>query len=754
MKRTLLAACGLTLFMAPLCTAALAADNSGPVDISTINGSAIETVTVTAEKRVQREIDVPTSLSVVTAKDIQDKNMIAVSDLSTRLPNVQISGSSLYPQITIRGVTSQVSGGNPGFAPAAAVYVDDVYQGRDRATNLPMSGISQIEVLRGPQGTLYGKNTIAGAINISTIKPGDEFIALGDFQVGNIGFEQATGTVSGPLGDDLAASVSGVYRHRNGWIRNTFNGKGLNYDRAWGGRTRFVYTPTDKLSIDIGADYLDEDDTESSITYDYTILQGLAQLLPFAPWNSQPYYNPRSRKESLNSPEYGHRKVHGVSAKIDYDLDGVRLTSISAIRGYTSASAFDTDGTAINIDNETWVNNANQFSQEVRLTSTSEGPFQWIAGGYYYHENERSVFTLFIHDQFPTFLLSLPSLPPGYLDYSLNKSQVVENSFAGFLSATYDITSQLRLAAGIRFTEDKKTLHFSQTPLGASPISVASILLVTVPPRVEKISENEPSYDVSLTYKFTDNQVGYAKIARGYKSGGFNVWAVTPPFNPATDRLAFKPEFLTEYEAGYKANYLDGHLSLRSAVFYDNYTNKQEQEEDPLVLSIVVRNAAKARIYGAEFEVDAIPFDGLTLSGTLGLLHGTYVAFPDAGASNSCNCFDGNHVALAPDWETTLAAQYEHAIDGWDGHTVFARVEWMSQAKSYTEPSNSVRYESTPYSLLNARVGVEGDHWGLYAWGKNLANTFHSAGGSYLLIDYSKNINIPRTFGLELSLKN
>src|SRR5271154_4557224 len=160
----------------------------------------------------------------MTAEDIAAKNINAVSDISTRMPNVEISGSSLYPSITIRGVTSQVSGTNSGFAPAAAVYVDDVYQGRDRATNLPMSGIQQIEVLRGPQGTLYGKNTIAGAINITTLRPDNDFVAYGDAQYGNLDYTQLTGTISGPIVDNtLAASLSGVYRSRDGYVHNEFD---------------------------------------------------------------------------------------------------------------------------------------------------------------------------------------------------------------------------------------------------------------------------------------------------------------------------------------------------------------------------------------------------------------------------------------------------------------------------------------------------------------------------------------------------
>ncbi len=398
MKRVLLSACALAALLAGPVFAAEASDT---------NATTVETLIVTAEKRSQPEIEVPTSLSVVTAKDIQDKELNAVSDISNRLPNVQIGGSSLYPAITIRGVTSQVSGGNPGFAPAAAVYVDDVYQGRDRATNLPLSGITQIEVLRGPQGTLYGENTIAGAINISTLKPSDQVVAMADAKVGNLGYYEADGTVSGPIANNLAASISGVFRHRNGWIHNAFDNVDLNYDHAWGGRLRVIYTPNSKLTIDLRGDYLHEDDTESTLTSDYSTIEAL----PFPPFNTIPIFNPMTRTESVNAPEYGHRQVYGGSAKIDYDFGGVALTFISAARGYTSSSAFDTDGTPLNIDSETWVNNANQYSEEVRLASTAPSRFQWILGAYLYHESESSVFHLFIGDQFPTLLLGLPFAP-------------------------------------------------------------------------------------------------------------------------------------------------------------------------------------------------------------------------------------------------------------------------------------------------------------------------------------------------------
>jgi iron complex outermembrane recepter protein len=708
----------------------------------------INTVVVTAQKRKERLVDVPSSISVETQQDIEKKDLISLSDMSARMPNVQISGSSLYPAITIRGVSSAVSDTNPGFAPAAAVYVDDVYQGRDRATNIPLSGVQQIEVLRGPQGTLYGKDTIAGAINITTLKPGRQFVAFADEQYGNLGFEQLTGTVSGPITDDVSASASIVYRHRDGDIHNAFNGRDLGYDDAWGGRLRAIYRPTSNLTIDLEADYLKEDDTESYLTTDYSVLK----MLPFPPYSTAATFNPRTRTEAVDGPEYGKREVHGFSARVDYQFGGVELTSISATRGYNAPSAFDTDGTMLNVDYETWANSATQFSQEFRLTSSRPGPFQWIAGAYYYHEKENSDFFLNVGDDFPAFLFGLGFLPPGYHDAGEEKGTVVEDSYAGFLSASYDITPRLRLAGGARFTDDQKNLHFFQLPVGNASPSVVSFLLVNIPPRVENLSEQEPSFDASLTYKFTPDQVGYIKFSRGYKAGGFNLFAITPPNNP-NNSLSFRPEFLNNYEIGFKGDWWGGRLSVNAAGFYDDYTNKQEQVENTGTLGIIVRNAASARLYGAELEVDAVPLPGLTLSGTLGALHGTYVSFPDAGAANACNCFNGNRLADAPDLEVSLAADYRHDIPSWNGVAGVGRIEAVYQGSSFPDANNTPAYESEPFTLLNARVGLQADHWGFYLWGKNLTDVYHLTGGDFQIITIGRHVNLPRMFGLELEVR-
>jgi iron complex outermembrane recepter protein len=704
-------------------------------------------VIVTAEKRAQRLIDVPASISALTARDLKNKHLIALSDLSQQVPNVLISGSSLFPSVVIRGIGS-ASGGNPGFAPAATVYVDEVYQGRERAENVPVCGISQVDVLRGPQSTLYGKNTIAGAINVTTQAPTSQPHASIDGQFGNLNFGQFCGTVSGPVAsDNLRFSLNGLYRHRDGDILNVFNGKHLNFDDAAGIRARAIYDASPNLTFDISADYLHETDTESDLTTDYSAFKLLGP-----PYSTSPTFDPRTRTESVNSPEAGARDVGGVSARINYNFPDARLTSISAYRAYTSIYAYDSDGSALNEDAQNNTDNAEQFSQELRLTSTRGGPLQWIVGGYYYYENLHDTFTTHFLDQFPALLLGLPPLPHGYDDSNEAKANVVENSYAGFASANYSFTPQLVLTAGVRYTIDDKTLHFSQLnnyTMPAGAISIGSFLLAHIPPRIDTISESVPTYDASLSYKFTTDMVGYLKYSHGYKAGGFNAFVITPPFNPKLS-LGFKPEFLDNYEAGFKGEWFDHHLSLDLAAFYDNYTNKQEIVENIAVLGFTVENAAKARTYGLEIEADAKPFPGLDLTADIGLLKATYLSFPNAGSGLN---FTGHELAGARPWDGNFAAQYEHELGFAQGYSGLARLEIFHSDAYFSDPNNSPGFETKPYTYVNARLGVESDDgvWGFYLWGRNLTDAFVLSGGYISLPLTARAVNLPRTFGFELS---
>jgi iron complex outermembrane recepter protein len=708
------------------------------------SGSDVETVIVTAEKRSERLIDVPTSISVVTAEDIQDKTMIQLSDIAIQVPNVQFQGSSLFPNIVIRGVGS-ASGTETGVDPAAVVYVDGVYQGRERAENIPLAGVQQIEVLRGPQGTLYGENTIGGAINITTVKPDGQERAEGDIMFGNLGYVQTSAFVTGALTDNLFTSITGTYRNRDGFIHNAFDNSNLDYDRDAAGRVRFVWDATSRLTVDFSADYLHENDSESLLTTSY--VSPFSLIFPF------PKLQPNSRTEYVNSPENGRREVYGGSVHAAYDFGGSKFDSITSYRGYTSSYAFDSDGTPISFDAENDLDNANLFTQEFRLTSTDSGPFQWITGAYYSHQRLVDSFDNIFYAPLAT-LFGLPGATPSYSDQVTSRGRIISNEYALFANASYEITDRWKIQAGFRYSIDQKNLVYSQldTGLTGGPVGLGCIVLQCMPYANPHLEEHVPTGDISLTYKIDDNQSAYAKFSRGYKSGGFNAYLNTAGFNPATD-FKFLPEYLNNYELGYKSSLWNGLLTLNGDVFYDDYSNKQEEVENIAAVSLVVKNAAQATIYGAELEADVHPLDGLTFSGTLGLLHTRYGLFDNAGSPAPCDCDTGNSLPGAPQLQATLAAQYEHYIPGWDGWAGMIRVEGLHQSHSFTDPENTVSLINKPLDLLNGRLGVENGTWGFYLWGNNLTGTYHLAGGLSELVAVARGVNLPTTYGGEITFK-
>ena len=709
------------------------------------SGSNVETIIVTANKRAERLIDVPTSISVVTAQDIQDKTMIQLSDIAVQVPNVQFQGSSLFPNIAIRGIGSP-SGTQTGVDPSVVVYVDGVYQGRERAENIPLAGIQQVEVLRGPQGTLYGENTIGGAINITSVKPDGEERAEGDIMFGNLGYVQTSAFVTGALTDNLFTSITGTYRNRDGFIHNDYDNSNLNYDRDAAGRVRFVWDATAHLSFDISADYLHENDSESLLTTSYVFPYYLA-------FPSLPAIQPNSRTEDVNSPEFGRREVYGGSVHAAYDFGSMKLDSITSYRGYTSSYGFDSDGTNIALDAENDLDNANLFTQEIRLTSTDVGPFQWIAGAYFSHQRLVDSFDNIFYGPLAS-LFGVPLVGPGYTDTGTSRGRIMSNEYALFGNASYEITSHWKVEAGFRYTIDQKNLVYSQlqTSLTGGPYGLVCGVLQCITYANPHFEEHVPTGDISLTYKIDDNQSAYVKFSRGYKAGGFNAYLNTFGFTGGSNYL-FQPEYVNNYELGYKSSLWNGLLTFNGDIFYDDYSNKQEAVENIATVSLVVKNAAQATIYGAELEADLHPLDGLTLSATTGLLHTRYGQFNDAGASNACDCDTGNQLPSAPTFQGTIAAQYEHEIPGWDGWAGMIRVEGIRQSSSFTDPENSPDLANKGANYVNGRFGIDNGTWGFFVWGNNLTGTYHLSGGLNELVAVARAVDPPTTYGGEITFK-
>jgi iron complex outermembrane receptor protein len=301
--------------------------------------SALEEIVVTAQKRDERLIDVPLSVSVVNDEYLADRTTYFLTELGEKLPNV-VAGGPYSASFTIRGITSSSAGS--GFAPSMGVNVDEVFMGRDRSFDTSVVDVQQVELLRGPQGTLYGKNTIAGTINVTSKRPTNEFEAIGNVRYGNDDLVELRGTLSGPIVEDKFLVRANLFsRQRDGFIENRTLGKDVNDTDNWGGRIMAVIAPSDALGIELRADYYDQDDNSGTSE---TLRTPDGSVLPFPPFTTVPPQSGTDRVVDQDVLTFSQREVKGYSAKIDYDFERFTLTSITAWREQESDQLFDNDG--------------------------------------------------------------------------------------------------------------------------------------------------------------------------------------------------------------------------------------------------------------------------------------------------------------------------------------------------------------------------------------------------------------------------
>jgi len=645
-----------------------------------------------------------------------------------------------------------VLGAETTVSPALA-QVDEVYQGRDPTFNTILNDVARVEVLRGPQGTLYGKNTIGGAINIVTQEPTNEFDAFGDFTYGNLDLVQLRGTLSGPIVEDkLMTRLSLVYRDRDGFLDNTFTGDKLNDTEAWGGRLVIASELTDSIRLRLSGDYFKEEGTDALELESLIPAPG-----PFTPafLSSFPPQDPLDNVIALDKPDFAMRELYGVAGRIDWDLGGSTLTSITAYREYTSSFHDDSDALPFDAFDVGREENAENFSQELRLTSTTESPFTWILGAYYYVENIENVRDIRTGPDFPFFLAGVfaPIFFPGYVEeMALTSSTIESSSYAFFGSATYEILDGLHLAGGLRWTHEQKDFFYRQFHTLVDPGgSIIGAFAVPIGPVTEDYKDGRLTGDASISYDFTDDHVGYFRYARGFKAGGFQTDVISPPFDPA-DPLGFDPETVNNYEVGFKSYWLDRKLSLNLAAFYLDWKDKQEQIFTGL--SFLIRNAAVASSRGAEVEFVAKPVDGLTFDFNAAYLYAKYDEFP-TNPDREGQVFFG-----LPRWSGSAGLEYVSPPIYNSGVELYARGDVIYRSdinRNTAAPIIDVNEEITTF---NARAGVQDPdgHWGLYLWGRNLSDEVRVGGGNFFPFPFAtiqtRGPALGRTYGVELRLHN
>ncbi|MFT4053484.1 MAG: TonB-dependent receptor [Novosphingobium sp.] len=695
-------------------------------------------IIVTARKRDESLQDVPISISAIGDAELAKKGVTQLRNLEYSVPGVTFTDQgSAFGGFGIRGIFTLVRNG--GIESGVGVYVDGVYQGRNSSSNSDIFDVANVQVLKGPQGTLFGRNTVSGAISITTKAPTNDFEGSVKVSAGNLDMRSASAMLSGPIvKDKLLVRVSGSLVKRDGYTLNLYDGKKLDSQDRLGGRMRLRYLATDDLTFDLEVDG----------ARDRGLVNRGGYLISGAQGSS---YNPAAEYAQLSDPRvtsvdnfglgsYEHRDVWGASLNAEYKFgDGFALTSTTAYRDGSFTTASDFDGTASDISGGYTSSSSKQFTQELRLatpTATGTGfagdAFDVVVGAFYIHQDTDGVLASQLGTGCTELTCPIFAAPVTFGP----TSRIRTNSVAGYASLNWRVVDGLTLTGGLRYTWEQKKLDFRQA--GAPAIGIP-----TIPQTFMKRHENNLSPTLSAVYKVTPDISLYGTVSRGYKSGGFNADAV------ANLDIEFGAEKVTNYEAGFKTSLFDRRVTFNASVYYQDYSDLQVQQFVGAVQQVT--NAASANIYGAEVELNAKVTDRLTLNGSFSRIDAKFADFPNA--TRAGENFKGNYLPSAPKYTADFSAEYTMPMG--DSADAFVRGNWSYRGAQYFQANNAAFTYQRGYSLFGARVGLnlQDGKYQIAAFADNIGDKLYATNRLPFLGTQMGFWGAPRTYGVEATAK-
>jgi iron complex outermembrane receptor protein len=709
--------------------------------------SQIEEIVVTAQKRNESAQSVPVSITAFSGEMLERQGVSSVDGLAVVTPGLsfgRVGPGAGTP--FLRGVGSNIT--SPGSEAAVSTYVDNVYIGSQYAAIFSFNNIAGIEVDKGPQGTLFGRNATGGVIQITTKDPSHD--PSGDARIGYGNFNTIDATAYGATGltDTLAADLAFYYhRQKDGWGKNVFTGEDVFTAKNLALRSKWLWAPSDDTKLTFIADYSkDRQDVGTA----HGILAGSLFRPPGPAGNPGPYLvtDLGFYDVSLNRRSYSTSRQYGASLKAWHDLGGAEVVSITAYRKAEVHGPIDNDGTPADwkfLDTNPW---SETFSQEVQLLSSTDtdSKLSWIVGAFYYHDKATDN---------PISLIGYGYSALAPVDIYVYQTT---NSFSAFGQATYALADHTHVTVGLRDTADYRETQGTQTLRLATPV----VLAKTTQPgstiasaRTAKFSQ--PTFKLALDHNFSPTALGYVSWSRGFKAGVFNT--VTLNSDPV------KPEVLDAFEAGLKSDWLDRRLRVNLSAYYYDYKNLQVQQF--INGFYTLNNAAKAEIKGMDFEVTALPVRGLTLQLSGTLLDPTYKSFPGGPAYTAVPItsvnpnggmggyllapadLSGKQMIYASKRTLNFSTQYTWSREQGD-ISLFAVAQYRS--KYFFDPQNGVGQPS--YTQINASVvwtSPKGD-LDVKLWGNNLtdekvhATITRSTGGD------GTTPQAPRMFGASLGV--
>ena len=797
--RYLLCATSLVALATPAYAQERSASEGDADTASTTAGEADQTgladITVTARRRAEDAQRIPGSLSVVSGALLDRSYTVNTQQLSQLVPSLNYSSANpRNTAFTIRGLGSSVvavSQANDGLEPGVGFYVDQVYHARPATAAFDFSDIQQIEVLRGPQGTLFGKNSTAGAINITTRAP--SFTSGGDAELsyGNYNFVQAKAAATGPINDNLAFRVSAVSTRRDGVIDNVRTGAKENAIGNQAVRGQLLYKPSDLFQLKLSADFTNFEsecctqvyyrvatrDVPRTATRQFAGPTGLAAQFNYAP----PSTNPYDRVTDIDAQLGVNTNEGGVSAIANWKLGGTTLTSVSAWRFWNWDAANDRDYTGIPIQTEQHIpSRQDQYSQELRLASNGDLAINYVGGLYFFRQRVIGRPISIYGPAAARYLIGTTTgtnatpVPANLLDgYGTDgRTDFQSNSYAAFGEVNWRPVDRLTLTGGLRYTYEQKTGTYDTFVFGGPVTSNTALInarlsILRGQTYSAKVNNGALTGRADIAWQATDNVLGYASYARGDKSGGINMSGL--PLNdqnlPAVGTAVVRPEKNTAYEVGLKTRLFDKRLTFNIDAYYTRVTDFQSNVSDTraaAALRTYLANIPRVTVKGVEADAVAAITRDLSLRASIAYADGKYDSYPAGpcpieligNTTTACN-LSGVGLPGLPKWSATVGGDYLRPIDGFHG-SVFLHADGNYRGKQFGDPTGSRFTTIGSYTVVNGSVGYHSNKgWELAVFARNLfdrdyiQNVTIQAGNSGLILATPSD---PRTFGLTFRL--
>lgn len=764
----------------------------------------IEDIVVTAQRVEQNIQSVPIAITALSAQELKNRNVQQISDLQSATPNVTFRGggqSAASTIIGIRGIRNtnvELVNDQP-----ASVYIDGVYQSTALGSSALLGpDVQRIEVLRGPQGTLFGRNSIAGAVSITTQQPKHELEARVMLGGGNLGFMEGSAMLNLPLvADKVAARFNVAYRSDDGYVRETTYNHGLGGNRNFYARGQLLVEPSDGFRVVLQGDYIlarnngaaqqgiyltppDFRDALTGATHS-TAFTALAISLGLAPTaaNYPTVLNyflscgggrtatlgtrcfspaPATLPTGLFAPSgkmdnKNFYKDYGGSATATVDLtDTIQFKSITSYRKFRQDSPRDFDSTPVIILFSRARPSGKTFTQEGQLTGKLfDGKLQFATGAFYYHFDG-------IEQANNAILVGLS----GPRSYNSLHNEVRNKSIGAYTQATYSITDSFHATGGLRYTSENKSIAVTQFQSQPAPVNQVCTLPVPNATCVNtaKLHYTSWDYTAGLEYSVRENMMTYVRVAKGFQAGGINQRSSTGvPFQQ------YKPETATNYELGMKADFFDRRARVNLAVFQTDIKDKQKSVPQSFLVNntpvtvVATLNAATVRIRGVEAELTLVPFENARISGQVGYIDPKYKKFVAAGPGGPGTLdLSDTKFQNVPNWTWGISPSYKIPT-AWG--EVRAQLDYFWQSSAELQPLLSYPLETefpgaraaqSSYGLLNGRIAavIERADLEIAIWGKNLTDKRYFTDGTNLSNSLGfavGTVGAPRTYGIQLT---